>query len=59
VYPPITQLRQVAHAVALAVGRALVTAEAAPPMAPAEIERRVSATMWEPVYRRYIAHAAR
>jgi malate dehydrogenase (oxaloacetate-decarboxylating) len=59
VYPPVTQLRQVAHAVAVAVGRALVTAEAAPKMSPTEIERRVSATMWEPVYRRYVAHAAR
>lgn len=59
VYPPVTALRQVARAVAVAVGRALVAAEAAPPMAPGEIERRVSATMWEPVYRRYVANAAR
>ncbi len=55
IFPPLSRLRDVSRAVAVAVGRALVEAGAAPYLAPEEIERRVAATMWEPVYRRYRA----
>jgi len=55
IYPPVARLREVARAVALAVGRALVDAGAAPPMAAAEIERRVSASVWTPEYLPYRA----
>jgi malic enzyme len=55
IYPPISRLRDVSRAVAVAVGRALVDAEAAPHVTPREIEDRVEAAMWEPVYRKYRA----
>ena len=58
VYPAISQLRQVARVVAAAVGRALVAAEAAPPMPAEDIEHRVASAMWEPVYRSYRAGGA-
>ena len=53
IYPPLRRLREVSRLVALAVGRALVEAGAAPEMTKCEIEDRVTATMWEPVYRPY------
>ena len=55
IFPPLSRLRDVSHAVALAVGRALVDAGAAPALTPDEIAERVAASMWEPVYLRYRA----
>jgi malic enzyme len=53
IYPPVGHLRQVSHAVAVAVGCALVEAGAAPPMAQTEVERRVREDTWEPAYLPY------
>jgi malate dehydrogenase (oxaloacetate-decarboxylating) len=53
IYPPISRLRDVSRAVAVAVGCALVDAGAAPPLTVQEIEDRVAASMWEPVYLEY------
>jgi malic enzyme len=53
IYPPITRLRQVSRAVAVAVGSALVDAGAAPSMSHAEVERRVAEGIWEPRYLPY------
>jgi malic enzyme len=53
IYPPIRHLREVAHAVAIEVGKTLVEMEVAPPLSHAEIERRVGASIWEPAYLPY------
>jgi malate dehydrogenase (oxaloacetate-decarboxylating) len=53
IYPMMSKLRDVSRVVALAVGRALVDAGAAPPATPREIETRIAAAMWEPRYRPY------
>jgi malic enzyme len=53
IFPPLSRLRDVSRAVAIEVARALVEAGAAAPLAPREIEARIAATMWEPVYRPY------
>ena len=53
IYPPIARLRDVARAVAIAVGCALVDSGAAPAMERAEIERRVAAGIWTPEYLPY------
>jgi malate dehydrogenase (oxaloacetate-decarboxylating) len=53
IYPAMSQLRDVSSAVAVAVGRALVDTEAASWLSVSEIEDRVAAAMWEPVYRPY------
>jgi malate dehydrogenase (oxaloacetate-decarboxylating) len=53
IFPPLSRLRDVSSAVALAVGRALVDAGAAPQLTPVEIAERVAASMWEPVYLKY------
>ena len=53
IYPPLSRLREVSLQVALAVGKSLVEAGAAAPRSDAEVERRVRAMMWEPVYRPY------
>jgi malic enzyme len=53
IYPPISRLRDVSRRVAVAVARALVDTGAAPPITVQEIEDRVSAAMWEPVYLDY------
>lgn len=53
IFPSLERLRSVSQHVAVAVGRALVDGGAAPFMSPDEISRRVAASMWEPVYRRY------
>jgi malate dehydrogenase (oxaloacetate-decarboxylating) len=58
IYPPITRLREVSRAVAIAVGSALVDAGAAPPMSRADVERRVRADIWEPEYLPYRAAEA-
>ncbi len=55
IFPPLSRLRDVSRVVAMAVGRALVDAEAAPHLAPREIEDRVSAAVWDPVYLKYRA----
>ncbi|MEZ5318373.1 MAG: NAD-dependent malic enzyme [Vicinamibacterales bacterium] len=55
IYPPLHRLREVSRAVAGAVGRALVAAGAAPPIAPDAIDRRVEAGIWEPGYLPYRA----
>jgi malic enzyme len=53
IYPPLTRLREVSRAVAIAVGLALVESGAAPPISRAEVEQRVAAGIWEPVYLPY------
>jgi malate dehydrogenase (oxaloacetate-decarboxylating) len=55
IFPPLSRLRDVSYAVALAVGRALVEAGAAPPLTAKEIAGRVAASMWEPAYLKYRA----
>jgi len=57
IYPSVLRLREVSRAVAVAVGCALVDAGAAPPMARAEVERRVAAGIWMPEYLPYRAMA--
>jgi malic enzyme len=52
-FPPLRALRQVSHAVAVAVGKCLVRAGAAPPLEDAEVEARVASLVWEPVYHPY------
>lgn len=53
IYPPLHGLREVSFAVAAAVARTLVDMGAAPPVPPGDIERRIAATVWDPVYRPY------
>jgi malate dehydrogenase (oxaloacetate-decarboxylating) len=53
IYPPLSRLREISQCVAVAVGRALVRAEAAPPMNDAAINRRVAASVWTPNYLPY------
>jgi malate dehydrogenase (oxaloacetate-decarboxylating) len=55
IFPPLSRLRDVSYAVAVAVGRALVNAGAAPQLTSGEIAERVAASMWEPVYLKYRA----
>jgi malate dehydrogenase (oxaloacetate-decarboxylating) len=55
IFPPLSRLREVSYAVAVAVGRALIDAGAASAIAPREIEDRVANSMWEPDYLRYRA----
>lgn len=55
VFPSLSQLRDVSQAVARAVGRALVDAGAASSMTPMEIDDRLAASVWEPVYLPYRA----
>jgi malate dehydrogenase (oxaloacetate-decarboxylating) len=53
IYPSVSRLREVSREVAVAVGCALVEAGAAPQLARTEVERRVAAGVWEPVYLPY------
>jgi malate dehydrogenase (oxaloacetate-decarboxylating) len=53
IYPVMSQLRDVSGAVAVAVGGTLVETGAANWLTVSEIEDRVAAAMWEPVYRPY------
>lgn len=53
IYPPLGRLREVSHAVAIAVGSALVDRGAAPYLTRAEVVRRVSESMWHPDYLPY------
>jgi malate dehydrogenase (oxaloacetate-decarboxylating) len=55
IFPPLSRLRDISYAVAVAVGRALVDVGAAPQLTSGEIAERVSASMWEPVYLKYRA----
>jgi malate dehydrogenase (oxaloacetate-decarboxylating) len=55
IYPPLARLREVSFRVALAVGRQLVSDGAAPGVSQEDVERRVRALVWEPVYRPYRA----
>ncbi len=55
IFPPLSRLREVSRHVALAVGRALVAAGAATPLSEGEIDRRVDASVWDPVYVPYRA----
>ncbi len=52
-YPSLGRLREVSRAVAIAVGRALVQAEAAPPLSDDEVTQRVEQSMWTPAYLPY------
>ena len=53
IYPAMSQLREVSAAVARAVGRTLVESDAANRLTAGEIDDRVAAAMWEPVYLPY------
>jgi malic enzyme len=53
IFPPLRRLREISRCVAIEVGCALVKAGAAPELTRAEIEEKVTAEMWEPVYRAY------
>jgi malate dehydrogenase (oxaloacetate-decarboxylating) len=53
IYPAMSHLRDVSRVVAVRVGAALVEQGAARPMAIEELDARVAAAMWEPVYREY------
>jgi malate dehydrogenase (oxaloacetate-decarboxylating) len=55
IFPPLSRLRDVSYRVAVAVGRALIDAGAAPSLAQPELERRVTSAMWHPTYLRYRA----
>ena len=52
-YPPLGRLREVSRTVAIAVGKALVRAEAAPSMNDELVELRVADAIWEPEYLPY------
>ena len=53
IYPPLTLLRSVSLRVAIAVGNALVSGGAAPALTSDQVEQRVRAMIWDPVYRPY------
>jgi malate dehydrogenase (oxaloacetate-decarboxylating) len=55
IFPPLSRLRDVSYRVAVAVGRALIDAGAAPPLAEPVLEQRVRAAMWNPEYLPYRA----
>jgi len=55
IFPPLSRLRNVSYHVAVAVGRALMDAGAAPHLAQPVLERRIASAMWEPRYLRYRA----
>jgi malate dehydrogenase (oxaloacetate-decarboxylating) len=51
-YPEIEGVREVAHRVALAVGKAAMQVGVAEPTSEEELERRITAMMWRPQYLR-------
>jgi malate dehydrogenase (oxaloacetate-decarboxylating) len=53
IFPPLSRLREVSRHVALAVGRALIDAGAAPPDAADALERRLDDAIWDPSYLEY------
>jgi malate dehydrogenase (oxaloacetate-decarboxylating) len=58
IYPPLTRLREVSLAVAVAVARALVREEAAPALSDGVIDQRIRSLVWEPRYVPYRAARA-
>jgi malic enzyme len=55
IFPPLSRLREVSLAVAVAVAHALVNEGVAPFIAADTIEDRIKSSIWEPVYRHYRA----
>jgi malate dehydrogenase (oxaloacetate-decarboxylating) len=49
--PPITESRNVAREVAMAVGRSAMAEGLAEPLTDAELTERIDSTVWHPVYR--------
>ena len=52
-FPSLHALREVSHAVARAVGRALVAEGAAPDLSPEAIDERIQSLIWNPAYLPY------
>jgi malate dehydrogenase (oxaloacetate-decarboxylating) len=55
IFPSITRLVEISGKVAIAVGMALIEAGAAPRLSKQEVEDRIAASIWEPVYLPYRA----
>jgi len=53
IYPPLSKLRDISFRVALEVGTVLISEGVAPERKPEEVEERVRAMIWHPVYRPY------
>ncbi|MHC4133963.1 MAG: NAD-dependent malic enzyme [Planctomycetota bacterium] len=53
IFPPLRSLRSISRIVGTAVARALVDADAAPPLSAEEIDERIAEFIWEPVYLPY------
>jgi malate dehydrogenase (oxaloacetate-decarboxylating) len=53
IFPPLKSLRSISRVVGTAVARALVDADAAPPLSAEEIDERISEFIWDPVYLPY------
>jgi malic enzyme len=53
IFPPLKSLRAISRIVGTAVARALVDADAAPPLSAEEIDERISTFIWEPAYLPY------
>jgi malate dehydrogenase (oxaloacetate-decarboxylating) len=51
ILPPLSEIRAVSRAIALAVGKAAIEDGVAEPMADAALEQAIDATMWTPRYR--------
>lgn len=51
--PPLTEIREVSYQVALAVAKEAVHANLAEPMTEPEIENKIRAHIWEPIYQSY------
>jgi len=55
IYPSLRSLREISLGVARAVSSTLVRLGAAPPRSEAELDERIKALVWDPVYRTYRA----
>lgn len=53
IFPPLSSLRAVSRRVAVAVGRSLIDAGAAPALSDDDVERRVDNSVWTPAYLPY------
>ena len=53
--PPLSDVRSVSRHIAIKVGLAAVAEELIPAATEAELAAKVDATVWEPVYRPYVA----
>jgi len=53
IFPPLKSLRNISRIVGTAVARALVDADAAPPLSHEEIDERIAEFIWDPVYLPY------